>query len=84
MTRVSRYLIISEKNKSNKILHAEPEELISSINKSTELDCGSEFISAESKKFKYNLKSIKFENQTRGRENQGSQKVPYFKENSDF
>ncbi|WP_303951065.1 hypothetical protein [Streptococcus vestibularis] len=65
MTRVSRYLIISEKNKSNKILHAEPEELISSINKSTELDCGSEFISAESKKFKYNLKSIKFENQTR-------------------
>ena len=65
MTRVSRYLIISEKNKSNKILHAEPEELISSINKSTELDCESEFISAESKKFKYNLKSIKFENQTR-------------------
>lgn len=65
MTRVSRYLIISEKNKSNKILHAEPEELISSINKSTELDCESEFISAESKKFKYKLKSIKFENQTR-------------------
>ena len=65
MTRVSRYLIISEKNKSNKILHAEPEELISSINKSTELDCESEFISAESKKFKYNLKSINFENQTR-------------------
>ena len=65
MTRVSRYLIISEKNKSNKILHAESEELISSINKSTELDCESEFISAGSKKFKYNLKSIKFENQTR-------------------
>ena len=65
MTRVSRYLIISEKNKSNKILHAESEEIICSINKSTELDCESEFISVDSKKFKYNLKSIKFENQTR-------------------
>lgn len=61
MKSVSRYLIISEKNKSDKILHRDKKELIGSIKQSTKLEIDNNYIHIEAEKLKYELKTIQIE-----------------------
>ncbi|MBF0779094.1 hypothetical protein [Streptococcus cuniculi] len=58
MERVSRYLIISKGNKSNKILHSTKEDLLNSMVKSTQLKCQIDRIEIEHSSFKYKMKVV--------------------------
>lgn len=58
MKKFSRYLIISKANKSNQILHSNIQELLNSLNKSTNLKCKGTSIQLESTSFECHFKEV--------------------------
>ncbi|HEM6577648.1 hypothetical protein ACTGJ2_00315 [Streptococcus suis] len=58
MKKFSRYLIISKANKSNQILHSNIQELLNSLNKSTNLKCKGTSIQMKNVSFECHFKEV--------------------------